>query len=308
MRTTFARTLERLASEDRDLFLLTSDLGFRLFDGFRESHPGRFINVGVAETNMIGVAAGMALEGKNVYCYSMVPFLILRALEQIRIDICYHNVGVKLVGVGAGVTYGLEGITHHGLEDLCALGALPNLAIVAPGDPREAEALVKASAGFPGPLYLRLGGNNDPPVHRGPLDLGIGRGVVLRRGEDVTLCATGGMLYTASRAAEGLSRLGVEVTLVSMPTIKPLDIELVRECAQESKAFFTVEDHRQTGGLGSAVAERLLEMGWRGRFRKFAFPDTCFDAIGGKHFLQDRFGLSAEAISRSIIDELRTLA
>lgn len=297
-----------MAGEDPNIFLLTSDLGFRLFDGFRSAYPDRFINIGVAEANMIGVAAGMALEGKNVYCYSMVPFLIMRAFEQIRIDICYHNVGVKLIGVGSGVTYGMEGMTHHGLEDLCVLGALPNLTIVAPGDPSEAAALVTASAAFEGPLYIRLGGNGDPAVHRGPVELAIGRGMVLRRGEGVTLCATGGMLHTAYGVAERLARVGVEVTLISMPTVKPLDIELVQDCARSSKAFFTVEDHRQTGGLGTAVAEGLFAMGWRGKFRKFAFPDRSFDIIGRKEFLQEQFGLSAEAICESIKTELRTPA
>jgi transketolase len=296
-----------MAGRDRDIFLLTSDLGFKLFDGFRGAYPDRFLNVGVAEANMIGVAAGMALEGKNVYCYSMVPFLTMRAIEQIRLDVCCHNLNVKLIGVGGGVTYGLEGYTHHGIEDVCVLRAFPNMTIVSPGDPWEAAALVEASGAFQGPLYIRLGGNNDPLVHEAPVDLTIGRGILVREGRDVTVCATGGMLHTASRVAERLAREGVEAAVVSMHTLKPLDRDLIRQCAGFSRALFTVEDHRATGGLGSAVAEILLELGWRGKFRKLALPDAPWEVIGRREFLLDRFGLSEEALHQAIMSEMGNL-
>lgn len=296
MRTCFIKTLQKLAAKDPDIFLLTADLGFKLFDDFRAQYPDRFINMGVAEANMIGVAAGLALSGKNVYCYSMVPFLTMRTLDQIRVDICYHNVNVKLIGVGGGLTYGFEGMTHHALEDLAVMRALPNMTIVAPGDPLEAEATVRESAVFPGPMYIRLGGNNDPYVHQGGLDFKIGRGVLIHKGAELAVLAAGTMLGPARAAVERLEDAGLSVTLISMPTIKPLDEGLVLKCAQGHQAIFTVEEHSRIGGLGSAVAEVLAEAGWAGLFRRIGMPDRYGENIGRAEYLREKSGLSVDKI------------
>lgn len=304
MRTTFIRALEKLASIDQSIFLLTADLGFKLFDDFRAMYPDRFVNVGVAEANMIGVAAGMALSEKNVYCYSMVPFLVLRALEQIRVDVCYHNLNVKLIGVGGGVTYGLEGMTHHGVEDIAIMRSLPNMTVVAPGDPVEAAAIAEESANYAGPLYIRLGGNNDPQVHQGNADFKIGQGVVVRKGTDVCIIVTGTMLHTANMVADQLSSKGLGATLVSMHTVKPLDKELIVQSADTCNAVFTIEEHSEIGGLGSAVAETLIERGWRGRFRKFALPDRYCEDIGRADYLREKAGLSTGKILERILAEV----
>ena len=301
MRTAFVKTLEKLADKDSSIFLLTADLGFKLFDDFRRRFPDRFINVGVAEGNMIGVAAGMALSDKNVYCYSMVPFLTMRALEQIRVDICYHNLPVKLIGVGGGLAYGLEGMTHHGIEDLAVMRSLPNMTVVAPGDPLECEAAVRESRTYSGPLYIRLGGNNDPAIHDGNIEFKIGQGIVVKEGKDVSIFATGTMLPVASKVVDLLGERGYQSNLVSIHTIKPLDIKLVREVANRSKAVFTIEEHSKIGGLGSAVAEALIEGGWKGIFKRFALPDKYGGHIGKTEYLREKHGLSCWKIYGDIL-------
>ena len=308
MKTIFAKTLEKLAKKDQTVFLLTADLGFKLFDSFRNNFPDRFINVGVAEANMIGVATGMALSGKNVYCYSMIPFMTMRALEQIRVDICYHKLNVKLIGAGGGLVYGLEGMTHHAIEDLAIMRALANMTVVAPGDPFETEAVIEESATYSGPLYVRLGSNNEPQVHQGKVDISIGHGVLIREGIDLSIIATGNMLNAASIVADSLASKGLTVTLISMHTIKPLDTNLILKCADKSKLIITIEEHSQVGGLGSAVAEILVEISWRGRFKKLALPDLYCEDIGHADYLREKAGLSPEKILNRILVELERSA
>jgi transketolase len=301
MRTAFVETLFELAGNDRDIMLLSADLGFKLFDPFREAYPQQFVNMGVAEQNMIGVAAGLGLEGKRVYCYSMVPFLTFRTLEQIRVDLCYQNVGVTLIGVGGGLTYGLEGMTHHAIEDIAVMRALPNMTVVAPGDPLECRALIEMSARYEGPLYVRLGGNNDPVVHKNPIAFRMGKGIVIDEGKDLAIIATGTMLQKAKEVSDLLSDRCVAPTLVSMHTLKPLDRELVRWCGERSKYLVILEEHSEIGGLGSAVAECLFETGWGGRFLKIALPDQFCKDIGRADYLLEKNGLSTARIFEQII-------
>ena len=307
MRSTFIKTLEKLAENDGSIFMLTADLGFRLFDRFRDLYPKRFLNIGVAEADMIGVAAGLSLSGKNVYCYSIAPFLTMRCLEQVRVDLCYQNLDVKLIGVGAGWSYGLEGMTHHGIEDVAVMRSLPNMTVVAPGDPMEAESLVKESAVHRGPLYIRLGKDKDPQVHKAVPNVKIGRGIIMTGGGDITVIATGTMLHTAVVAVDMLASRGVDAMLISMHTIKPLDRELVEKCAKDSKAIFTLEDHGIVGGLGSAVAEVLAEFGYRGLFRRIGLPSSYCSDIGGRDYLCERHYLTPEAIVRRVLLECRQI-
>ncbi len=223
MRNAFIRALTDAAAADERIVFLTGDLGFKLFDDFAARYPGRFMNVGVAEATMAGVAAGLALEGKKPFIYSIVPFATLRCYEQIRNDICYHEADVTVVGVGGGYSYGPNGPTHHALEDIAVMRALPNMTIVCPGDPAETVAAVHALARHRGPAYLRLGRAGEPTVHPGPVTLTIGTSLVLREGRDVALLATGNMLATAVRVADLLAPRGLTCRVVSMPTVKPLD-------------------------------------------------------------------------------------
>lgn len=303
MKTAFARTLESLAKANDDIYLLTGDLGFGVFDQFQQLYPKRFVNVGVAEANMIGVAAGLALSGKTVYCYSIVPFLVMRPLERIRVDLCYHNARVNLVGVGGGLSYGLEGMTHHAIEDIAVMRSLPNMTVVAPGDPQEVIAIIGKSAEHQGPLYIRLGRSGEPHVYDDIPTLEIGKGIVIYDGSEISILATGTMLSVAKLAAEDLTKIGLDVRLISMHTIKPLDTELVRACAIDSRAIFTVEEHSVNGGLGSAVAEVLLEFGYRGRFAKIGLPDQYCPDVGKGDYLRQQYNLTRESIIARVLME-----
>ena len=303
MRRTAIETLEKLSTTDASIFLLTADLGFKIFDRFRRAYPDRFINAGVAEANMIGLAAGLALSKKNVYCYSIVPFLTMRCLEQVRVDLCYQNLNVKLVGVGGGLSYGLEGITHHAIEDISIMRSIPNMTVVVPGDALEVEAIMNESATYDGPLYIRLGKDGAPQVHTTVPNLKIGKGIVLNEGGDLSIIANGTMLHTARIVSDTLGSKGLAVTLVSMHTVKPLDGELIKECARVSKAVFTLEEHSIIGGLGSAVAEVLAESSYAGLFTRIAIPDAYVPEIGGAEYLREKHGLAPEAVIDYILAE-----
>jgi len=301
MRITFIKTIERVALKDETIFLLTADLGFKLFDSFRRAHPGRFVNVGVAEANMIGIAAGLALSGKNVYCYSIAPFLTMRCLEQIRIDLCYQNLNVKLLGIGGGLAYGLEGVTHHAVEDLAIMRSLPNMTVVAPGDKREAEALANESVRYQGPLYIRLSKEEKSQVHKTTPRLKIGKGFIVKKGVGLTIITAGSLLFTSKAVSDILESKNVKTTLISMHTIKPLDTKLLKRCLKTSKAIFTIEEHSIVGGLGSAVAEVLLESGYKGIFRRLGLPDRYGPYIGKTEYLRKKYRLTPKAIANSIL-------
>lgn len=305
MRSTAIQTLEKLCATDSNIFLMTGDLGFKIFDSFRSAYQDRFINVGVAEANMIGVAAGLSLSKKNVYCYSIVPFLTMRCLEQIRVDLCYHNLNVKLVGVGGGLAYGLEGMTHHAIEDISIMRSLPNMTVVVPGDALEVEAIMNESATYNGPIYIRLGRDGAPKVHGTLPKLKIGRGIVVNEGKDIVIIANGTMLHTAKIVSDTLVNKGLSVTLISMHTVKPLDKELIKDYINDSKAIFTIEEHSIIGGLGSAVAEVLAQSSYRGLFRMIAIPDVYGAYIGRVEYLREKYGLSPEAIVNYILNEYR---
>src|SRR6266480_7640900 len=213
----------------------------------------------VAEQNMTGIAAGMALSGKIVFTYSIANFPILRCLEQVRNDVCYHNANVKIVAVGGGLAYGSLGSTHHATEDLAIMRALPRMVVMAPGDPTEAEAATQAAAVHPGPCYLRLGRAGESKVHRGEIDFQLGKAIQLRDGKDLTLISTGGLLETAVQVAESLRHTDLQTRVLSMHTVKPLDSDAILTAARETGAVFTLEEHSVVGGLGGAVAELLAE-------------------------------------------------
>lgn len=229
MRSAFVRSLMALAEEDKRVCLVTGDLGFGVVEPFAAKFPSQFVNAGVAEQNMTGIAAGMALCGKVVFTYSIANFPTLRCLEQIRNDACYHNADVKIVSVGGGLAYGALGASHHATEDIAVMRALPGMTVVAPGDPIEAETATRALVARAGPAYLRLGRSGEPLVHSDYVDFQIGKAVRVTDGDDVTLIATGTMLHATTQAAARLAREGIAARVLSMHTIKPLDVEAVFE-------------------------------------------------------------------------------
>lgn len=299
MRTAFLKTLEELAAEDGRINFLTGDLGFTVVEPFVKRFPKQFLNVGVAEQNMTGLAAGMALTGKVVFTYSIANFPTLRCLEQIRNDACYHKANVKVVSVGGGLAYGSLGSSHQATEDLAVMRALPGMTVVAPGDPVEAAYATRAVAGHEGPCYLRLGKAGEPVVHEGPIDFCLGRALTVREGRDLTVISIGGMLKPCADAAAALATEGIKVRLLSMHTLKPFDAEAVLKAVAETGGLLTVEEHSAVGGLGSATAEVLARSGLRTEFRSISLPDSFCREIGSHEYLRRFNGLTVEDIAKA---------
>jgi transketolase len=306
MRNAFLDTLHQLALEDTRIMFITGDLGFRVVEKFMEDRPKQFLNAGVAEQNMTGIAVGMALSGKICFTYSIANFPTLRCLEQIRNDVCYHDANVKIVSVGGGLAYGALSMTHHAVEDLGIMRCLPNLTVVAPGDPVEARSATRAVVEHEGPVYLRLGKAGEPVVHPGAIDFQLGKAILFRPGTDITLITTGGMLRTGATAAERLAEEGIGVRVLSMHTLKPLDTGAVLAAARETSAIATLEEHSIVGGLGSAVAEFLSELDGAGvPFKRLGLPPAFSPHIGSQEYLLAQHNLSDSAVAESLRALLR---
>ncbi|MFC1935253.1 transketolase family protein [Chloroflexota bacterium] len=303
MRTAFFRTLLEVAEEDDRVMLVVGDIGFGVVEPFAQRFPQRYVNAGVAEQNMTGIAAGMALSGKVVFTYSIANFPTLRCLEQVRNDVCYHKANVKIVAVGGGFTYGAVGMTHHATEDIAIMRALPNMTVIAPGDPVEAAAATRAMVHWPGPCYLRLGRAGEPTVHQAGIDFRIGKAIQVCDGEDLTLISTGSMLVSAVAVADRLRERGITTRVLNMHTVKPLDAEAVLAAAQETGAMATIEEHSIVGGLGGAVAEVLAECDRRrGPFTRIGIESAFAPTAGNQEYLRATFGLSDEAVVERLVD------
>jgi transketolase len=300
MRGAFFQGLMDLAARDDRVYLLVGDLGFGVVEPFIRQFPDRFLNAGVAEQNMTGLAAGIALTGKIVFTYSIANFPILRCLEQVRNDVCYHRANVKIVSIGGGYSYGALGMSHHATEDLAILRALPEMVVIAPGDPFEAEAATHAAAAHDGPCYLRLGRAGEPVVHTSKVDFRIGKAIRAREGEALTLISTGAMLRSAVDVADVLAAKGTPARVLSMHTLKPLDTQAVLAAAQETRAIVTIEEHSISGGLGGAVAECLAESEFRVPFKRLGIPPSCSAPPGTQEYLRQQCGLSPKSILRSL--------
>ncbi len=295
MRGAFVEALVAAAEADPRIWLLTGDLGYSVLEPFAERFPDRFLNVGVAEQNMVGVAAGLALAGGVVFTYSIANFPTLRCLEQIRNDVAYHDLPVIAVAVGGGLAYGSLGYSHHAVEDLAILRSLPNMAVVAPGDPHETRAAVKALVARGGPGYLRLGKANEPCVHAAEPRVAPGRALAVRDGADVSLVSTGGALALAMEAAGALAEVGIEAEVLSLPFVSPLSPEQAAALGRRTGRVVTVEEHGP-GGLGGALAEGLCASGSKARLVPVTLQgDPCATA-GSQEYLRARQGLTVERI------------
>jgi transketolase len=303
MRTAFIETLCGLAAQDERIWLLTGDLGYSVLERFAGRFPKRFVNMGVAEQNMTGVAAGLALEGKIVFTYSIANFPIMRCLEQIRNDVCYHNLNVKIVAVGGGMAYGAAGYTHHAVEDLAVMRAMPNMTVVAPGDPVEVKCATQAIINHAGPCYLRLGKGGEATVHTQEPNFQLGKAIWLRQGDDITFVSTGSILAEVIRAADDLAARGVRAGVVSLPTLKPLDEETIRKIAIRSRQIITVEEHSASGGLGEAVAGVLSdERNAHPGLKRVNLPISYPTAIGTQTYLRQKFALDAASLVNLAIE------
>jgi transketolase len=302
MRTAFINELMTLAEQDKRIVLLTADVGFSVFERFKEKYPNRFYNVGIAEQNLIGVAAGLALRGKKPYAYSIVPFLTMRACEQVRVDVCYHNLDVKLIGVGGGFAYGLLGPTHHAIEDIAITRSFPNMNVIAPGDPYEAKNAVSKSYLNNNPTYIRLSRNNEPTIYRFTSDdiFEVGKAICMRKGSGIAILSTGNMLEQASLLSEKLSEKEINHALFSFHTIKPIDKETLRTVFYEFDYVITMEEHNIFGGFYSVVMEEY-GMGMIRDYRvkkiiPFAINDTYSHYVGGQDCLRKQYKIDNGSI------------
>ena len=305
MRDAYFRALTELGARDDRVWALTGDLGIGLFDRFQEAAPGRYLNVGIAEQNLVGVAAGLAYAGKLPFAYSIAPFVTSRPHDQIRVDVALPKANVKLVGVGGGVAYGTLGPTHHAIEDIALMRALPGLTVLTPGDPNDAYLATLAAAQIDGPVYLRLGKNGEPSVLPEGTGLDVGCAVELRCGRDVAILSAGTILPEANAAADRLAARGIDATLVHFGTVKPLDVAAVLVAAARCPFVVTAEEHTVMGGFGSAVAEALAEHGSSTRLHRVGLRDEFAHAVGSRAHLVRHYGLDADAIAsaaRTLLD------
>jgi len=294
----FSTTLQDLARTDRDIIVVTSDSrGSGKLVPFGQSFPEQIVEVGIAEQNLVGVAAGLASAGKKVFAVSPACFLTARALEQIKNDVAYSNNAVKLIGISAGVSYGALGSTHHSLHDFAVLRTVNNLIIAAPADNFETEQAIRLAAESDLPIYLRFGKKAMPLLSTEETTFEFGKGRKIREGGDVVIIATGETVAPALNACEKLSReSGIEAAVISMHTIKPLDYRLLSEIANLGNPILTVEEHSIFGGLGEACASFLLENNYRNKFKIIGIPDE-YTVAGSQQEIFDHYGISENGIA-----------
>jgi transketolase len=303
MRDSAIHTLIEMGKKDKDIELVTGDLGFGVLKPFWEALPNQFMDAGIAEQNMTSVAAGMALEGKKVYTYSIGNFPTLRCLEQIRNDCAYHNANVNVICVGGGFVYGSLGMSHHATEDIAILRALPDVTVLCPGDVTEAEACIKASAEIEGTCYIRLGRGGEGRVTDN-VDFKVGKAIKIRDAKDldkkVAVFSTGAILRDTCEACDELEKSGIGVEQYSFPTVKPIDSNVIKACADKYEYIFTVEEHNIVGGFGSAVAEVMAEYGGKSRLVRLGINDVYCTKVGNQAYLREQYGISADKIAEKV--------
>lgn len=301
MRDMFMKTLIEIARVDKNVHLITGDLGYGVLRPFWEEFPRQFINAGISEQSMTGIAAGMALEGKIVFTYSIGNFPTLRCAEQIRNDCAYHNTNVKIVCIGGGFVYGPLGMSHHATEDLAIMRALPGVTVMAPSDSAEAKCATKAIYNHQGTCYLRLSKGGEKIIHDEIDNFVIGKAIKIRDGEKVAVFTTGAIFDEILEASKMLDEAGIHPALYTFPTIKPIDTDTIQDCAKKFKLIVTIEEHNIIGGFGSAVAEELVEMhGNKASMLKLGINDRYSSIVGSQQYLRDFFGLSARKITNTI--------
>lgn len=302
MRNAFAAEITALASEDNRIVFLSGDIGNRLFDDYKKIAPERFFNCGVAEANMMSMAAGLALCGMRPVVYSIAPFVTTRCIEQIKTDVSYHNLPVIIVGTGGGLSYAELGATHLSFEDIAFLRVLPNMTVICPADSCETRLSLRAAIALNTPVYIRLGKKNEPLVHKQIPAFEIGKGIIVRSGDAVCLIGTGNMLPIALQAAEEFEKNNISTQVVSLHTVKPLDEKLLSEIFSKFRIVATIEEHSLCGGLGSCVAEWLIQkMPVKARLVNIGLSDTYLYEAGRQEYARSRHGLTREAIVEKIM-------
>lgn len=309
MRDTFVKTLIEEAKKDKNIELVTGDLGFGVLKPYFEQLPNQFTNAGIAEQSMTGIAAGMALCGKTVFTYSIGNFPTLRCIEQIRNDCAYPHANVKIVCVGGGFVYGSLGMSHQATEDIAIMRALPEVTVVCPGDLVEAAEATKAIAHIPGTVYLRLGRGGEKRIHDKIENFQIGKAIKIQDAKSgcekmVALFSTGAILDEATDAAKMLEEAGIGVEEYSFHTVKPIDKDVILDCAKRYDYIVTVEEHNVVGGFASAVSEVITDSDEKAKLIKIGLNDEYCSKVGNQKYLRAQYGMVAEDIVNKVKETL----
>ena len=301
MRNAFTARMAEIAATRKDVVLITNDAPTPPFLEFRKNYPDRFINAGLAEQNMTGMAAGLALSGKTVFTYSIIPFVMMRCYEQIRDDVCYQNANVKVIGIGGGICYASLGGTHTALEDVSLMRSIPNMTVISPADAIEAKAVCDAVVEFKGPVYVRLGRAGEPILYdERNFKFKIGEPSVMKQGKDVAIIGYGPILVHALEAADKLKKMGISVRVVNFPTLKPFDEKALLKIVKETGALITLEEHSIRGGIASIVSEILAKNQLAVPFTPIALKDEWLTIYGKQTDLWNILGLSVEDIKNAV--------
>lgn len=305
MRNAFAEEMTRVAATDKRVVVLSGDIGNKLFDKLKLVDGKRFYNCGIAEANMMGVAAGMALSGLRPFVYTITPFTTTRCFEQIRVDVCYHHAPVVIVGTGAGLSYSELGPTHHSLEDMAILRTLPGMRVLAPCDASELRQMLREVLKDDSPTYIRIGKKGEADIHSAPPHLKLGDVLVIRPGIDVALLCAGNMMSETLKTADLLAASGISAEVVSFHTVKPLDTNYLLQAAARFKLLVTVEEHSRIGGFGSAVAEWRMTQPCNVAQLGFGTTDVFMHEVGSQAYARKKFGLTADNMAALTLAALR---
>jgi len=300
MRNIFIKKLIERAKKNKNIYFLTADLGYSSFEIFKNKFPNRFINVGVAENNMIGIAAGLALLNKEVYVYSIVPFLVFRSLEQIRNNICNTNLNVKIMGGGGGFSYGEQGISHNTSEDLSIMNTLPNLKVFAPGLKNETELMLDVMFKNVGPSYMRLGKVSNFNYNIKKSSYKIGNGILVNEGKDLIIISCGNILENVMEVIQNLKKRKITSKLISFPCIKPIKRQFLKKHLNNKSKIIIIEENTKIGGLGSVIKDFLIENNYNNIVKHICLEDTVHDKIGSQKYLRDINNLSVNKIDKII--------
>lgn len=306
MRHATVETIYKAALKNKSIYFITGDMGHYGEKEFQQNIPHQYINAGVTEQNIIGIAAGLALSGAKVFVYSITPFITMRCFEQIKVDVCYQNLDVTIIGIGGGFSYGYFGNTHCSIEDIAIMRVLPNMKILCPANPTETEQATQMALSMKGPTYIRIGRGKEPnPTKK--YSIFFGKSYIAKPGKDITIFSTGAILDEVVQAALLLSKKGIDAEVVHMSTIKPFDTKTVLKKIRNRRAIFSVEEHSIIGGLGSAVAEVVSEQRAHVSLKRLGVKDVYLKTIGSQAYLRDQHGISSRKIVATIIKHLKSL-
>lgn len=306
MRGTFVKTLIGMMEKDENIMVVSADMGFNTFEPLRDKFPERFINTGISEADAAGISAGLALSGHTVFFFAQASFVTLRCFEQIRLDIASNNLNVKIVGGSSGITLSQYGVSHFALEDVAAMRALPNMAVMCPGDLYEAEEITKLSCSFKGPAYIRIGRTNSGPdvfIHPKKPKIKIGEPVFINKQNGPVIISTGSMLFFAKEVVEKLRLKNICASFVSLPTVKPLNSKKIIDLFKKNKIAYVFEEHSVLGGLGSAISEIITDKGLPYKVVKMGTQDKFLHVAGSREYLLGLHGLATNKVVARIIKD-----